>query len=584
MDLAPSRFAIGDEAFLLDGCPHRIVSGMLHYFRHHPDDWRDRLRKARLMGLNAVETYVPWNAHERMRGSWDFSGGLDLGRFLDLAGEEGLHAIVRPGPFICAEWANGGLPVWLTADPQTRLRSSDPRYLLEAERFSKRVYEEIAPRQIDRGGNVLLVQVENEYGSYGTDREYLEGLVALAREAGITVPLITVDTAERDAIELGSVPGALATLSFGSRPEERLSLLRELHPGAPLMVTEFWIAWFDAWGGHHHVTSPEQAAADLDTMLAMGASVNLFPFSGGTNFGLWNGANDLGRYAPVVTSYDYDAPLDELGEPTAKYFAFRDVIAKHLPVSGRAPRRTAPPPVLTVPLESSGDWLLRHPRDETVHPEPPTFEQLGTDAALVLYATTVGAPGRFEAHEIRDAVWFSLNDEPIGRALRALGEHGITVPGTGRLEVLVEDQGRIHYGPRIGEPKGLIGPVSVVGAATSGWTATVIDVEAIAADMATAPADPWDVVHTGTIGMRADVELAEPAALLIDTAGWGKGYAFVNGFFLGRYWQAGPQRTLVVPRGATRSGRNRIVIVELEGVRDPTLRLVDRLQLGHLAQ
>ena len=249
-------FEIGAEDFLLDGQPHRILSGAIHYFRVHPEQWADRIRKARLMGLNTIETYVAWNAHEPRKGEWDATGANDLGAFLDAVAAEGMHAIVRPGPYICAEWTNGGLPTWLTGDPLVGLRRSEPHYMAEVARFLANVYEIVAPRQIDRGGNVILVQIENEYGAYGSDKEYLAQLVQLTRDAGITVPLTTVDQPQPAMLRDGSLPGVHLTASFGSHATERLATLREHQSTGPLMSMEFWDGWFDWWGGHHHTTEP----------------------------------------------------------------------------------------------------------------------------------------------------------------------------------------------------------------------------------------------------------------------------------------------------------------------------------------
>src|SRR5690606_28564428 len=250
-----SRFVIGETDFLLDGAAHRIISGAMHYPRVHPELWRDRIRKARLMGLNAIETYVAWNAHEPVKGQWRQDGDVDLGRFLDIIAEEGMHAIVRPGPYVCAEWHNGGLPTWLTADQSMKLRSSDPAYLAEVTSYLEKVNAIIAPRQIDRGGSVILVQIENEYGAYGADKDYLEALVRVTRDGGITVPLTQVDQPIPHMLENGAHPELHKTGSFGGRIDERLATLREYQPTGPLMCMEFWCGWFDHWGEKHHTTA-----------------------------------------------------------------------------------------------------------------------------------------------------------------------------------------------------------------------------------------------------------------------------------------------------------------------------------------
>ncbi|MCR2828064.1 glycoside hydrolase family 35 protein [Microbacterium sp. zg.Y909] len=580
-----SRFQIGETDFLLDGEPHRIISGALHYFRVHPDLWRDRLRKARLMGLNAIETYVAWNAHEPVQGQWDAAGGLDLGRFLDLVAEEGMHAIVRPGPYICAEWHNGGLPTWLTADADMKLRSSDPRYLAAVTSFLDRINAIVAPRQIDRGGSVILVQIENEYGAYGADKAYLAELIRVTRAAGITVPLTQVDQPIPHMLEGGAHDGLHKTGSFGSRISERLATLREHQPTGPLMCMEFWCGWFDHWGEKHHTTTFADAARDLDELLAAGASVNIYMVHGGTNFGLTNGANDSGRYLPMVTSYDYDSPISESGDITEKFRAFRDVIAKHAPVPDEPLPEPVDAPVLQVALQSVGDPLPLVASDRGTFEAPPTLDELGSDLVLAEYTAAVDTDRtRVLDADVRDYAWVALDDRPVGILQRTIGDLAMPLPAGARLRLLVEETGRVNYDTKIGEPKGLVGDVRLDGDPIPGpWHVRTFDVPALGA--AAAGAAAADAVGAGPaagpVGLRGSFELAASADLFLDTAGWGKGYAWVNGFFLGRYWRRGPQRTLYVPGPVTRQGTNEIVVVELEAITDATARFVARPDLGH---
>ncbi|WP_402840517.1 beta-galactosidase [Microbacterium sp. GXS0129] len=601
MTTNPQTFTIGEESFLLAGRPFRILAGALHYFRVHPDHWRDRIRKARLLGLNTIETYVAWNAHEPYRGEWDASGGLDLGRFLDIVAEEGMYAIVRPGPYICAEWHGGGLPSWLTSIPGIGLRRSEPQYLAILTEYLRRVYDIVAPRQIDRGGNVILVQIENEYGAYGDDKEYLAELVRVTREGGITVPLTTVDQPEPQMLRDGSLPGLHLTGSFGSRATERLATLREHQPTGPLMCSEFWDGWFDWWGTKHHTTSAAESARELDALLAAGASVNLYMFHGGTNFGLSNGANDKGRYLPIVTSYDYDAPLSESGEPTEKFWAFRDVIAKYADVPGTVPgagasdaigsgteahaegaasgvlAARAPAPAFDVALTPAGSWIGRSAAG--TFPQPPTFDELGVPGGVLVYTTELpaGAAGILTVAEIRDQAWVSVDGMPVGTISRTRSERSIRIPAGRRLTILVEEQGRTNYGPRIGEAKGLIGPALLDGAELSGW-----DVEVIAERDLVARASVPGPVETALIApvWTGEFDLAEAADLFLDAAGARKGFAFVNGFFLGRYWRNGPQRTLYVPAPVTRAGRNTVTLLELEHLDAPALTFAPHPVLG----
>lgn len=481
------EFAIGDHDFLLDGEPFRVLSGALHYFRVHPGHWADRIRKARQMGLNTIETYVAWNAHAPRPADFILGEGLDLGRFLDLIAAEGMFAIVRPGPYICAEWSNGGLPAWLGRADVTAVRGNDSAFMAAVRRYLGQLAPVIVPRQVDRGGPVILVQVENEYGAYGADKGYLRALAALYRDLGITVPLTTVDQPTDEMLGNGSLPEVLATGSFGAHIAERLATLRRHQPTGPLMCAEFWDGWFDTWGGHHHVTPADEAARQLEELLSRGASVNVYMFHGGTNFGLTSGANDKGTYQPVTTSYDYDAPLDEAGNPTAKYWAFREVLARYAPadalvdapvdapVQRERPGAAAPSPECSarfsqaVPLWDILDLMAEWNSGEGLV----TADDIGQYQGLTLYQTTVAltGPGVLEVGEVRDRAQVFLNRLAIGVLARDHHDRSLPLPdgARGLLEFLVEDQGRVSYGPRIGEPKGLIGPVAAGGERLRGW-------------------------------------------------------------------------------------------------------------------
>ncbi len=318
-----SAFEIRD-CFYLDGAPFQIISGCIHYFRVPPAYWDDRLKKLKATGCNTVETYIPWNLHEPRRGEFRFDGGLDVGAFLRLAQANGLYAIVRPSPYVCAEWEFGGLPAWLLEGENIPLRTHEGPFLGLVDRYYRALFPHLVPLQIDRGGPVLLMQVENEFGAWGAeDPEYLAALAGLMRDNGATVPFITSDNLENESLSRGTCPGALATVNFGSGAAEKLEVLRPYAKGGPLMVTEFWVGWFDAWGDNvHHRTAPEGVVGDLEQILDRG-SVNFYMFHGGTSFGWMNGANDYGRLTPDVTSYDYDAPLPEDGRPAGEYFAIR---------------------------------------------------------------------------------------------------------------------------------------------------------------------------------------------------------------------------------------------------------------------
>ncbi|OII39499.1 beta-galactosidase [Curtobacterium sp. MMLR14_010] len=611
------RFAIGDTDFLLDGEPHRVLSGAIHYFRVHPDLWADRIRKAKLMGLNTVETYVAWNAHEASPGQFDFTGGLDLGRFLDLVEASGMHAIVRPGPYICAEWTNGGLPYWLFTDGTVGIRRDEPQFLAAVSRYLDALAPILVPRQIDAGGPIVLVQVENEYGAYGSDPVYLAKLEAMHRDIGLTVPFTSVDQPMGTMLEDGSLPSLHKTGSFGSRSTERLARLRQAQPTGPLMCSEFWDGWFDSWGEHHHTTSASDSAADLDVLLAAGGSVNVYMFHGGTNFGFTNGANDKGVYRPIATSYDYDAPLDEAGRPTPKFHAFRSVIERYAPVpplpasmepggsgvlhDGPGPdgtsgqeARIAPATDLAVQLDRSTALrtLLPQLTSWTTHETTPTFDELGAASGFVLYRTEVDLPSGGVltiGGEVRDRVLVSVDGRSVGVLEREHHDRAIALPPvTGTLELLVEDQGRVDYGTRIGEPKGLIGGVAVDGVPLSRWTASPLalaPMPSVALDVLRAlepvgSSGAADVLAGPVVALGSfELDVVSDRYLALD--GFRKGVAWVNGFCLGRYWSRGPQQTLAVPGPVLRAGHNEVVVFELHASASRTVHLRVEPDLGH---
>ena len=582
-----SSFGISGDGFILNNRPFRVLSGAIHYFRVHPDYWTDRIHKAKLMGLNTIETYVPWNLHEPKPGAWDISGWLDLGAFLTAVADEGMYAIVRPGPYICAEWDNGGLPAWLFTNPHVGIRRNEARFMEAVTRYLQRIYDVVAPLQITHGGPVILVQIENEYGAYGNDKSYLRQLVAVTRSAEIDVPLTTVDQPEDDMLENGSLPGLLKTGSFGSRSIERLKTLRRHQTSGPLMCSEFWNGWFDHWGAHHHTTSVEHSASELDDLLSLGASVNLYMFHGGTNFGFTNGANDKGVYQSLVTSYDYDAPLDEAGNPTDKYWAFRDVIAKYSSVPDESPQAAPAAPEIVISLTEAvpllsianqlGHWTWRD--------DMPTLDELGHFNGFALYATEIdeSEPAVLEFSEIRDHATVFMNGNKIGSMARDHHEKVITIPpGRGTLTILIEDQGRVNYGTRLGEPKGLIGPARLNGEEHGNWGILPLQLNPLGAVS-------YENGHqlegckglTGPVFARGTFSVNAPKDLFLDTSSWGKGVVWINVFCLGRYWSRGPQRTLYVPGPIINAGENEIVVLENGTASTTTVRFVKRADLGH---
>ncbi|MGW1766565.1 beta-galactosidase [Streptomyces sp. NPDC002073] len=572
-----SDFRVGEEHFELDGRPVRLLSGALHYFRVHEGQWRHRLAMLRAMGLNCVETYVPWNLHEPVPG--EYRDVAAVSRFLTAVREAGLWAIVRPGPYICAEWENGGLPHWVTGPFGPRVRTRDAEYLACVDAWFAELLPLIVPHQITApgGGPVLMVQVENEYGSYGSDRRYLRHLADTLRAGGVTVPLFTSDGPEDHMLTGGSLPGILATANFGSQAAAAFDTLRRHQPKGPLMCMEFWCGWFDHWGAGHIGRDAADAAATLREILEQGASVNLYMAHGGTSFGGWAGANRAGELhdGPLradVTSYDYDAPVDERGRPTSKFEAFREVLRDY--ADGPLPALPPAPPVLDGPATaeltawtSLDEVIAALGGPERTFGAPPTFEELGVDRGLVRYRTTVPGPRQpypLSVPGLRDRAVVLVDGVRAG--ILTEEDHTLPepVPGPARIDLWVESLGRVNYGPRLGEPKGITGGIRHERQYLHGVRARGLRLDAFE-DEARLRALPADPPPAGAPGLyRGTVEVAGPGDARLTLPGWTRGFVWVNGFNLGRYWSAGPQHELYVPGPVLRTGGNDVRVLELE--------------------
>ncbi|SIO16302.1 glycoside hydrolase family 35 protein [Agromyces cerinus] len=578
--------AFRDGELLRDGAPHRVLSGSVHYFRVHPELWRDRLERLAALGLNTVDTYIAWNFHQRRPGDADFSGWRDVERFIALAGELGFDVIVRPGPYICAEWDNGGLPSWLTGVPGLRPRSSDDRYMTAVEEWFDELIPRLAALQASRGGPVVAVQLENEFGSYGDDAAYLRRLRDALVDRGITELLYTADGPTELMLDGGTVPGVLATATFGSRAREAFELLRSRRDGEPFLCAEYWNGWFDHWGERHHVREPGGSVGVIDEILEVGGSVSIYMAHGGTNFGLWSGANHDGRVLqPTVTSYDSDAPVSEHGAITEKgrmlrqrLEAFTGVVPPAIPEERPvlAARRlpTAVGAALLPALRAAGG----HEASAAV--APASFEELGLDAGLVLYEAMPILPrgtSTISMRGLHDRAQVWVDGRFVGVVDTASAQAGLEVTGHGeraRLEVLVENQGRINYGPLLGQGKGILGVVQVDRRIVQGWRSRPIALDewsrseleaATAPTIAGSDADGVEPVEPGAAGFfTATFEVESAADTFLALPGFAKGFVWVNGFLLGRYWEIGPQVTLYVPSPLLRAGVNTVIVLELE--------------------
>ncbi|WP_327119631.1 beta-galactosidase [Streptomyces sp. NBC_01341] len=577
-------FAVVGDDFLLDGRPVRLLSGAMHYFRVHEAQWEHRLSMLRAMGLNCVETYVPWNLHEPRPGVLRDVGAL--GRFLDAVGRAGLLAIVRPGPYICAEWENGGLPAWVTGRFGRRVRTRDAEYGAEVERWFGELLPQVVRRQAGRGGPVVMVQVENEYGSYGSDGVHLEWLAGLLRRSGVTVPLFTSDGPEDHMLTGGSVPGVLATANFGSGAREAFGVVRRHRPAGPLMCMEFWCGWFGHWGAEPVVRDAAETAEALREILECGASVNVYMAHGGTNFAGWAGANRAGELhdgelSATVTSYDYDAPVDEYGRATEKFWRMRKVLEEYAdgplpglppePVGLREPVRVA----LTGGVPLAGVLEVLGDPETAESGVAPTFEELGVDRGLVRYRVAV--PGPRQAYPLgvvglRDRAVVYVDGVRAGVLTEE--EHTLAGPvaGPAEVELWVESLGRVNYGPRLGEPKGVTGGVLHERQYLHGVRARALRLDAFDEPGAVGRVRFGAPGEAGTTGLfRGSFDVADAAGTGhagLELPGWTRGFVWVNGFCLGRYWSVGPRRPLYVPGPVLREGANEVWVLELEGAGD----------------
>jgi beta-galactosidase len=565
----PRSFAVQNDHFELDGKTFQIISGEMHYPRIPRAYWRQRFQMARAMGLNAITTYVFWNAHEPHPGVYDFSGNNDVAEFIREAQQEGLYVILRPGPYVCAEWEFGGYPAWLLEDPSVVVRSSDRKFMEPAARWIKRLGQELAPLQIGNGGPIILVQVENEYGSFGNNHSYLEQVRRALVDAGFTKSqLYTADGAA--GLSAGSLSDLPVGINFAGaeagQARKEFETLRKFRPNGPFFNSEFWAGWFDHWGGKHASTNASHEADNLDWMLKQGYSVSVYMFHGGTSFGWMNGANSNGRnYEPDVTSYDYDAPLDERGQPTPKYALFRRVISEDTGTNPAAvPPLTATMRIPEFQAEQAVSLWTTLP-EPVRSAEPKTMEEVGQAYGYILYRRHLNGPreGTLVVDGLHDYAQVYLDGKLAGTLDRRLEQKQLQlrVPAAGaQLDILVENTGRINFNLILrGERKGVTKQVTLDGQALSGWEIYPLPME-----------QPAKLPFTkstceGACFYRATFQLPVPADTFLDTSAFTKGQVWLNGQPLGRIWNIGPQKTLYVPAPWLRKGENEVVIFDLMG-------------------
>ena len=565
-------FAIGEEDFLMNGKPFAIRSGEMHYPRIPREYWTHRLRMAHAMGLNTVSTYVFWNVHEPQPGKFDFSGNADIAEFCRLAQREGLKVLLRPGPYICGEWDFGGLPWWLLKDPKVRVRTRNPVFLDACRRYFKALGEQLARLQITKGGPIIMVQVENEYDGFGHDGQYIVALRDALVEAGFEVPFFSSEMTW--SVRKNADDGLFRTVGLGRNPVADFQSLRAVQPSGPLMAGECYTGWFDRWGrGSVRSGNSSNLVNTLRWMLNHGTSFNLYMAHGGTSFGFFAGAND-GPYLPQPTSYDYDAPISEAGWDTPKFYAVRELLAKSLAPGETLPEVPKRNPVIQIPpieaLEVAPITVNLPEAKRATHPQP--MELYDQPAGCVLYRTKLpkGGGERLLIREVHDYAIVLLNGKTIATLDRGRKQDSVVLPPRKEettLDLLVEAMGRVNFGDRMFDCKGITEKVELVKGSSPqeliDWE--VFNLPLNKEELSTLKFQKGQA--EGPAFYRARFALREVGDTFLDMREWGKGVVWVNGHNLGRFWAIGPQQTLYCPGPWLKKGANELVVLELNGAK-----------------
>jgi len=569
-------FSIGDKDFLLNGNPFQIRCGEMHFARIPHEYWAQRLRMAHAMGLNTVCAYLFWNLHEPMPGKFDFSGDADIAEFCRLAQAEGLRVILRPGPYSCAEWDFGGLPWWLLKIPDIKVRTRDPRYLAACKTYLAQVGRQLAPLQITQGGPIVMVQVENEYGSFGTDKSYIGLIRDDIKAAGFDVPLFTCDGPKELANDTRD--DLFCVVNIGRNPEKGLRALRKIRPGGPLMVGEYYPGWFDSWGQPHHTGNTTTIVTELGWMLSHNVSFSIYMAHGGTTFGFDAGANYFPPFTPQITSYDYDAPISEAGWATPKFEALRELFSKHLNPGETlpdVPQRNPSIQIAPIALNECAPLFANLPPPKNVaHPQP--MELFDQPHGAILYRTQLPAGGaaQLRVTDLNDYGLIFLDGKKFATLDRRLSQGSAQLPARAApvtLDLLVDSFGHINYGNHMGDRKGITDKVELV---TDTGTNVLADWQVFNL--------PFDDQELGCLRFKEGVmappafyrgsfSLAQSGDTFLDMSFWSKGIVWVNGHNLGRFWDIGPQQTLYCPGPWLKTGPNEIVVLEFNGARHDTV-------------
>ena len=581
--LQAGDFTVGKNTFLLNGEPFIVKAAEVHYPRIPRPYWEHRIQMCKSLGMNTLCIYVFWNLHEPREGQFDFTGNSDVAEFCRLAQKNGMYVIVRPGPYVCAEWEMGGLPWWLLKKKDIRLREQDSYFMERVRIFEEKVAEQLVPLTIQNGGPIIMVQVENEYGSYGEDKPYITEVRDCLRHLyGAKQTLFQCDWSSN--FEKNGLDDLVWTMNFGTGAniDHEFARLKELRPDAPLMCSEFWSGWFDKWGANHETRPAKDMVDGMDEMLSKGISFSLYMTHGGTSFGHWAGANSPG-FAPDVTSYDYDAPINEYGGATDKYFQLRRMMQKYS--KDPLPAQPAPPAMMiSIPpfeLTERADIILG--ADSLVMDSPLlTMEQMDQGWGSMLYIATlpeVSSESVLTLNDCHDFAQIFIDTTYVGKIDRVRNEKSLRLPAVKKgqeLKILVEAMGRINFGRAIKDYKGITENVILTSEQDGHeltWNLKKWNIFIIPDNLATAVRALESAKRNSLTAMsfkgsgyyRGYFDLKKPGDTFLNMEAWGKGQVYVNGHAIGRFWSIGPQQTLYVPGCWLKKGRNEVIVLDIVG-------------------
>jgi beta-galactosidase len=562
-------FSLSPTAFLLDGKPFRIISGEMHPARIPKEYWRHRIQMAKAMGCNTIAVYIFWNYHEQREGIFDFrTENRDIASFIRTCQQEGLWVLLRPGPYVCAEWDFGGIPSYLLKYPDLKIRCMDPRYLAAAGRYITRLAKEVAPLQCINGGPILMVQIENEYGSYGNDKVYLEALRNGWVKNGIKIPFYTADGATPYMLEAGHLKGTATGLDSGGSDDD-FNQAKRNDPDAPAFSSETYPGWLTHWGEKWQRPDTNDLKKEMEYLLKNKKSFNLYVVHGGTNFGFTAGANSFGttQYQPAVTSYDYDAPINEQGRPTPKYYLLRNMIAHYS--DQKIPEVPREIPVIGIPpidmKYMSSIWNRLPPPVATAQPKP--MEAFGQNQGLILYRTKLIGhhSGKLTLTEPHDFALVYLNNKFIDTVKRDGGKWTVNLPKTDTenpvLDILVEAMGHINFAQYMIDRKGITERVTLNGMTLMNWQVFPLPMDPGSVTRAAFPDRATD--HRPGRFFKGEFSLTATGDTYLDLSSYSKGMAYVNGHNLGRYWNIGPQQHLYCPASWLKKGKNELIVFDL---------------------